>query len=253
MPKILIYDIETAHNLLAAFDLKTEYTPHTNILRERYIICAAWMWYGEKEVHTVSVLDDPSRFKKDQFDDYHVVKTLYEVMAEADAIVAHNGDKFDRKYIETRGLIHGLKALPPVTQIDTYKVAKQRFLFNSNRLDYLGKILGLGGKKSTPAGLWLDVLKGDKKAIEKMVDYNKRDVTLLRDVFIKLKPYMPNYLNRELFGKTGCPRCGSSKTQSRGYHRAISRVYRRFQCQSCGGWFRAATNDKSFKSTTRVL
>lgn len=230
-PKILIYDIETSHNIVAQFDPRDEYTPHTNILKERFIICAAWRWLGEKKVHTVEVGTD--------LDDKNVVKTLHGLLSEADVIVAHNGDSFDKKMIETRILFHGLPALPPVASIDTYKVAKARFRFNSNRLDYLGKFLGFGGKKSTPPGLWLDVLRGSKRAIKIMVDYNKRDVTLLQSVFMRLRPYIPNYLNRELFGGVGCPRCGSTKIQSRGVHRAISRVYRRWQCQSCAGWFKS--------------
>lgn len=237
-PKILIWDIETTHNVVASFDLRDEYTPHTNIIQERYVVCACWKFLGEKKVYSVSTLDDPKRYAKNPHDDYHVIKTLHEVLSESDVIVAHNGDAFDKKYLETRILFHGLPALPPITSIDTYKVAKSRFKFNSNRLDYLGKFLGFGGKKSTPPGLWLDVLKGDPKAIQTMVDYNKRDVTLLESIFLKLRPYIQNHISRELFGKVGCPRCGSHKIQSRGVHRAITKIYQRFQCQSCSGWFR---------------
>lgn len=252
-PRTLIYDIETTHNVVASFDLRDEYTPHTNIIQERYVVCAAWRWLGEPKVHTVSVLDNPKLYAKDPHNDLHVIQALHSVLSQADVIIAHNGDSFDQKYVETRILYHGLPALPPLTSIDTYKIAKQRFRFNSNRLDYLGKFLGLGGKKSTPPGLWLDVLKGDKKAIHTMVDYNKRDVTLLESVFLKLRPYVANHINRELFSRTGCPRCGSTKLQSRGFHRAISRVYRRFQCQSCFGWHRAVANEKSISPKTRVL
>lgn len=251
-PKVLIYDIETTHNIVASFDLRDEYTPHTNILQERYIVCASWMWLGEKKVHAVSVLDDPKRYAKNPHDDRHVVETLHRLMNEADVIVAHNGDQFDNKYVQTRCLFHGLPPTPPVTSIDTYKVAKARFKFNSNRLDYLGKFLGLGGKKSTPQGLWLEVLAGSKRAVKVMVDYNKRDVVVLKGVFEKLTPYMPNHINRELFGGTGCPRCGSTKVQRRGFHRAITKLYQRLQCQGCGGWFRLLKAEKG-SSTYRVL
>jgi hypothetical protein len=176
-------------------------------------------------------------------------------MEEADCIVAHNGDQFDVKFLNTRAIYHGLPALPPITSVDTYKVAKLKFRFNSNRLDYLGKLFGFGGKKHTPPGLWLDVLKGDKKAVKIMTDYNKRDVTLLESVFKKLIPYIPNYLNRELFGGTGCPRCGSKKIQSRGVQRAITRTYQRFQCQNakCMGWFRLVKANKDSNAKHRVL
>ena len=251
-PKILLYDIETTHNVVASFDLRDEYTPHTNIIQERYIVCAAWQWLGEAKIHAVSVLDDPKLYRKDPHNDRHVVETLHKLMSEADVIVAHNGDAFDRRYVETRILYHGLPALSPVASIDTYKVAKGRFRFNSNRLDYLGKFLGFGGKISTPPGLWLDVLKGDADAIRTMVRYNKRDVELLKNVFLKLRPYMANHINRELFGKVGCPRCGSHKIQSRGVHRAITKIYQRFQCQSCSGWFRKLRAEKG-TTANRVI
>lgn len=236
--KILLYDIETAHNIAAIFQLRDEYTPHTNILKERYIISASWRWFGEKKVHSVSVLDDPKRFASDPSDDKHVVETLANVMSEADVVVGHNSAMFDDKYVRTRMLFHGLKPVPPFTSIDTYKVARANFGFNSNRLDYISRYLNVGKKKDTPAGLWLDVLRGSKKAIKTMVEYNKHDVVILEGVFKKLIPYIPNYISRELFGGTGCPRCGSKSYQKRGLHRAITKIYQRYQCNGCGGWFR---------------
>ena len=239
-PKILIYDIETSLETVAVFGLKyNDFIAPENIITERHVVCVCWRWLGEKKVHSVSLLDDPKRFRKDPHDDHYVLETFHEVLSQADCIVAHNGDNFDYRYLKTRMLVHGLPTLPPITTIDTYKIAKQHLLFNSNRLDYLGKFLGFGGKKPTPKGLWLDVLRGDRKAIKTMVAYNKRDVTLLESVFLKLRPYIPNHLNRQLLGlNIGCPKCGSKHVQSRGVHKAISRTYNRFHCQKCGGWFR---------------
>lgn len=254
MPKILYYDIETSLQAVTVFDLKyNDFIPPDSIISERHLICASWKWDGEDKVHSVSLLDDPKRYAKDPHDDRHVVEVLHKVLSEADAVVGHNSESFDTKYVETRILYHGLAPLPPITSIDTYKVAKSRFKFNSNKLDYLGGYLKVGRKKPTTSGLWMRVFKGDKKAIKEMIDYNKQDVLLLERVFKKLRPFISNHINRELFGKTGCPRCGSTKVQSRGFHRAISRIYRRFQCQACSGWFRSVVNDKSVKTSVRVL
>lgn len=237
-PKILLWDIETSHNLVAAFRLFEDYTPPENIVQERFIICAAWKWLGDKKVSSVSVLDDPELFALNPYDDLHVLKTLHSVLSEADVIVAHNGDKYDIKFTEGRMLMQGLDPLPPLTKIDTLKVAKKRFLFNSNKLDYLGQILGVGRKKKTGNQLWLKVLQGDPQAIKKMVTYNEGDVTLLEKVFLKLRPYMSAHLSGESFGQVGCPRCASLKIQQRGVHRTLTRTFQRFQCQACGGWFR---------------
>ena len=239
--KVLFFDIETAQNLVAVFQLaNNDWIDPSSIVRERYVISISWMWEGEKTVHAVSVLDDPKRYAKDPCDDLHVIKTFHKVISEADIVVGHNSDSFDIKWIKTRALFHGLPALPPLTSIDTYKVAKSKFYFNSNKLDYLGGLLKVGRKKPTTTGLWMRVLQGDKKAIKEMVSYNKQDVLLLARVFYKLRPYMDDHISRELYGGVGCPRCGSSKIQSRGLHRAISRVYRRWQCQKCFGWFKTS-------------
>jgi DNA polymerase elongation subunit (family B) len=238
-PKILYFDIETSLQLVAVFQLgNNDWIDPSSLVTERYIICASWQWEGDKKVHAVSVLDNPSRYKKDPHDDYHVVEALHKVLGEADVIIGHNSDNFDTPYVNTRALYHGFPALPPIASVDTYKVAKAKFRLNSNKLDYIGQFLKVGKKKPTSPGLWMRVLNGDTKAIKEMIEYNKHDVTLLRDVFMKLKPYVPNHLSRELFGKEGCPRCGSTKVQYRGYHRAVTRIYRRLQCQKCFGWFR---------------
>jgi len=238
-PRVLLYDLETSLETVTVFSLKyNDFIPPESIITERHIISVSYKWLGENKVHAISVLDDPKRFAKDIHDDQYVVKEFYKVLCEADVIVAHNGDNFDNRYLRTRLLYHGLPPLPPITSIDTYKIAKSTLLFNSNKLDYIGNFLGVGRKKPTTSGLWMRAFNGDKRAIEEMVDYNKQDVRLLERVFLKLRPYMPNYVSRELFGGTGCPRCGSKHVQSRGYHRALTRTYQRFQCQKCYGWFR---------------
>lgn len=241
-PRILFWDIETTHNLAAVFSLFNQnYISHENVVQERYIVCAAWKWAGKRTVETVSVLDNAKRFRKDVHDDYHVVKALHSVLSQADVIVHHNGDAFDLKYLTARAIFHGLPKLPPIKTIDTKKIAKAKFYFNSNRLDYLGAFLKLGRKIETPRGLWLKVLNGDRKAITTMVRYNKGDVRLLEKIFNRFLPYIDKGLNRQFYvpGK-GCPRCGGpdDRIQSRGTYPAEALIFPRYQCQSCSGWLR---------------
>jgi hypothetical protein len=244
-PRILLWDIETSHNIVAAFRLWDRggmSIPHGNVIQERYIISASWKWLGDKKVHAVSTMDDPERFAKNPHDDYHVVKTLHEVLSEADVIVAHHGDAYDTKFFRGRSLVHGMPPIPPVQSIDTKKVASKHFLLNSNRLDYLGALLGVGRKIPTSNQWWLDILVGtDEKrraAITKMVRYNKQDVLLLEDVFLKLQPFMTGTVNWQMFDVDGpCPKCGAHEGfQSRGVHKSKTRTYRRFQCKARGCW-----------------
>lgn len=243
----MFWDLETTHNIAAVFNLfSKDYIPHGNILQERYIVCASWMFLGSDKIHSVSVLDDPKRFKKNPHDDYFVVDTVATTIAnEADVIVAHNGDQYDKKFLAGRMLLHKMKPLPPVTTIDTLKICKNNFLLNSNRLDYIaGKLLGEGKLKTDP-GLWLKVLAGEKKSIQDMVQYNRVDTKRLRDTFVDhLLPYIPN-LNQRLYGTEGCTKCGSTNVQRRGEHVALTRTYQRFQCQDCGGWYREGKPERS--------
>lgn len=216
-------------------------------------MCFAWQVLGEETVHATSTLDDPRRFARNPSDDRSVVTALHGILSTADIIVAHNGNQYDIKFAEARMLYHGLPPLPPILKIDTLKVARERFLFNANNLDYLGKFLGVGRKKPTMGGLWLKVLQGDRKAIQQMVVYNKQDVKLLGRVFAKLRPYTAAHPNLQLFkpDHRGCPRCGSVNVQRRGFHRALTQVYQKFVCLKCGGWYRTKKAERG--TTTRTL
>lgn len=252
-PRILLWDIETSHNIIAKFDLRDEWVQSQNILRERYIICAAWKWLGERRVETVSVLNDAKRFAAAPHDDAHVVETLRGVLAQSDVWVAHFGDSFDLPYLRGRLLHHRLPPLPPNPTIDTKKIAKKYFYLNAYNLDYLGTYLGVGRKVATTPGLWLDVLRGSQPAIRRMLRYNAQDVRLLERVFLALRPWIPEHINRQLFGLGGCPRCGSRRLTFQGFRVAQTRRYRRLQCQGCGGWMREVVSDRTMSATHMPL
>lgn len=239
MPKILIWDIETSPIVAAVWGLFNQNINFDSIIDDWYIICAAWKWHGDKEIDTISVLDCKTRFKKDHKDDYHVVKKLHKVLSEADVLVAHNGDKFDLKKFNARALFHGLKPIPHMQTIDTLKVARKHFKLTSNRLDYIGQHLGVGKKVDTPKGLWMDVVKGSREAVETMVNYNIGDITLLEDVYLKLRPFMTTHPNNNIYQWTateGCPNCGCFELVSQGHRFTRAGKFKRYQCKSCGAW-----------------
>ena len=111
-PRICLWDIETSHLEVLTFGLFKQNIPPANIRINRHLYCASYRWYGEKKTHTISILDDPKRFKKDHHDDYHVVKELRKVLLKAQAHVAHYGDGFDLPVFNERLIYHKLKPLP---------------------------------------------------------------------------------------------------------------------------------------------
>lgn len=218
--------------VVASWGLYGQDHNHDSIISDWFIISCAWQWYGEDSIQAISVS------AKDHTDDKRVVQRMHEVLSKADVLCGHNGDAFDLKKFNARAIFYGLEPIPPKPSIDTLKEARKHFKFSSNRLDYLGQYLGLGKKMDTPKGLWMDVLKGKSKAIKTMVEYNKKDVVLLRRVYEKLKPFMRNHPNRNLFSQEECcPTCSSENYQSRGYRLTRTTRRRQYQCQDCGSWF----------------
>ena len=248
-PRILCWDIETAHMELKGWGLWDKFTPIDNIVKDWYIICAAWKVLEDGIVHAVSIVDDPVRFKDNIRDDYYVVARLHAELETADAIIHHYGDAFDLKKFNARAIYHNLPPLPEIVQIDTVKMAKQKFAFSSNKLDYLGRYFGLGHKISTDNELWLRCERGERKAIKEMVTYNKQDVQLLEDVYLRMRPYAPApRLNFNIVDEDACPTCGEKTLQKRGFYRTITRIYQRYKCTSCGSWSRSVTSDKEIKA-----
>lgn len=235
-PRIIAWDVETAPNEVRAHSLFNDRgLPATSIRKEKYIICGSWQVLGEKSVGSVCV--SPSKPR----DDKKVVKELHRVLTSADAVIAHYGNWFDLPTFNTRAAYYGLRPVPPVVQFDTYKMAKARFKFNANRLDYLGHYLGLGRKISTNYALWDGCMDGDPKSLRDMVKYNAQDVRLLVAVFRRLYPYVRAQLDvGAAFGAANkwerCPHCGSPDMHLVGDQLLKTRFHLMYQCRPCGAW-----------------
>lgn len=181
--KVLIYDIETSPNIgwFWRAGYKQNIGPN-QIIKERAIICVSYKWLGEDEVYNLA-------WNKKQ-DDKFLIEQFIEVLNEADMIVAHNGDRFDIKWLRTRAFIHKIhmNMLPNYKQFDTLKVAKSKLYANSNRLDYIAKIAGYEGKTVTRPGLWNDVcILNDRDALVEMLEYCDEDVRQLEKVYNDIK------------------------------------------------------------------
>lgn len=234
-PLIITFDIETAPITAFTWDLYPKFLSIDNIVEDWFIISACWKVLGKPKVHSV-VIDTLK-------DDYNVCKTLRDALAQADAIVGHNSDKFDIKKLNARLIYHKIAPLPQIPQIDTCKEAKKVAYFTSNKLDYLGKHLLGSGKVHVDYSLWLRVMAGSKKALKEMVDYNKVDVVRDEELYLRLRPYMKNHPHIGVMQGTdrliSCPKCGSTDIKKNGIRISAAGVKKQeCQCQSCGGFHR---------------
>ena len=174
------------------------------------------------------------------------------LIEQADECVAHNGDGYDIKWIRTRCAFHGLYCPDKINSYDTLKKARKQFRLNSNKLDYIAKFFGVGEKMQTGGfDLWVDVMKKDKIAMKKMVEYCKKDVVILEKVFKKIYEYSEvNTHIGVVYGddKWTCPKCGSQRIRTNGTRILKSgNIRNRMRCKSCNaGWQVSNTVLRSF-------
>ena len=221
------FDIETSPNI--GFFWRPGYKlsiSHENILHERAVICIAWKDAGSKKVHSLT-------WDKEQ-NDRAMLEKFVSVMHGADELIGHNSDKFDTKWIRTRCIKHGIPMMPTFVSIDTLKMARQYFNFNSNTLKYITDYLGVGAKIKVEYDLWKAVVfRQDDKALRRMVRYCKRDVEILEKVFDKMNNYIPAKTHQ---GEPGtCPECRSKNitiNKTRISAAGMKRVC--YQCKDCG-------------------
>lgn len=234
-PKILIFDIETSPMKAYVWNRW-----HTNIYLEQTIsewFCIAWSakWLYSNEV--IGEVVTPIEALKE--DDSRIMKKLYELISQADIIVAHNGDKFDIPKINSRFISLGLPPYKPVFSIDTLKVAKKQFGFSSNKLDALAEYFGIPHKLETSFDLWKRCLNGDVKSLQYMLEYNKMDVKILEEVYLRLRPWIkghPNIANIYNEDELNCSACGSDKLEllpNQYYYTSVGQ-YQLYRCKECG-------------------
>jgi DNA polymerase III epsilon subunit-like protein len=239
--KRLFFDIETSPCLGWFWRPGYNQTVNPNqIIEYAKIICISYKWHGEDAVHSL-------KWDEKQ-DDRDMLSEFMDIMDSADESVAHNGDKFDEKWLRTRCIYHSISALPKYKTLDTLKKARQGFVFPSNRLDEIGKYLGVGRKIYTEPDLWKRVWQdNDRKALEDMVQYCNQDVILLEDVFNVMNPYISNNTNATALihkgKKFGCPECGSNNTEL--YKTATTSM------GTVQRWMKSSCCDKKYKITNK--
>lgn len=236
-PKVILLDIETSPITAATFSLWPDSINHTHILKDWWIITICWKELGKKTIESVSVLDNKRGFNQDFSDDRYVIETFAKVLRDCDVAIGHNLKKFDLKKFNTRLIWHGLEPVPKPHVIDTLTDWKKIGSATSNRLDYLGRYFELGGKKATSKDLWVRAgINGEPDAISEMVRYCKRDVKLLEEFYLLMRPYMQTHPHiGAMMGRDknrSCPNCGSSKLIVSKTRYSTSGM-KRVQCQ-CG-------------------
>lgn len=240
----LFFDIEVSPNIGMFWEAgyKKNISPES-IIKERAIICICYKFEDDEEVQWLT-------WDKKQ-NDKSMLTEFIKVANKADEIIGHNADKFDLAWIRTRCLYHGIPMFPKYVTVDTLKISRSMFKFNSNKLDYIAKFLNIGGKSHTEYSMWSDILlKNDRKQLDKMVDYCINDVVILENVYKAMANHIPAKTHfGMIFGssKADCPECGSDDLLKDGKtYLAGGGVRQRFQCKTCHKYF--THNEKNHKN-----
>ena len=203
------------------------------LISSGYVMCYSAKWL-DSPIYYYNSIDDTSPKR--------MLKGIWNLLNEADAVVTYNGERFDIPTLNKDFLEHGMPPPSPFRQIDLYKTVKSRFRFPSNKLEYVCRALGVGQKiKTIGYSLWKGCMAGDKDCWKMMQEYNINDVKILEEVYYKVLPWIKNHANFGLYqeDKMVCPNCGSNNHQKRGFAYTLTNKYQRMVCNDCHNWFRA--------------
>lgn len=230
--KALLIDIETSPILADVWGIWQQNVGINQIKVPGEVICFAAKWYGEKKTIFKSSFHDSKPV---------MISEMHRVLSEADAVITYNGINFDRKWMNTEFLLAGMTPPDPSKNIDLLRVVKQNFRFPSNKLQYVLSALDLGSKASTGGHeLWIRCMAGDPQAWATMKKYNIHDVVVMEPLYERLLPWISGHPNVALIDgiENGCPNCGSTDLERRGFTRTTVSTFQRFQCRKCGRWMR---------------
>lgn len=239
--KILILDIETAPNAGFVWGLWKQNVGLNQLISEWYILSWCAKWLGQNK----AVYMD-GRGQKDVSNDVHMLQELWYMLNNADIVVAHNAVRFDVKKINARFFAAGMNPPSPYKIVDTLLIAKAKFAFTSNKLEYLTKKFNkcytkLSHGKYPGQELWTQVMLDNLDAWHEMQEYNVYDVYALEELYIKLRTWDDRHPNVNVYvadETVRCVVCGSDDLSSRGYYHTNSGKYNRLRCNHCGKWNR---------------
>jgi len=183
---ILYIDIETSKSLYYNYGAKVPsgYLRSEDRVKDWFMISWAASYVGCDNVYSEIVSPTKAR----EWDDSEIVDRLHGIMQSAEIIAGHNVDGFDLKRVNTRFKRHGLPPIVGKRTIDTLKIARAKYAWESNRLGEICKWLGIDDKEQITNEDWLAVFTGNKATLDKIHHYNRGDVINGKKVLLEMLP-----------------------------------------------------------------
>jgi len=168
------------------FDLET-----TNLTADfSIILCACIKPFGRAPI--VFRADECNKnWKTHRMDDTIIVQKIAKELSKHAIVITHYGSKFDLPFLKAKMAKCCIPTLPPMFNIDTWRIAKNNFQIGSRRLANMSVYFELGKKSGVDGPLWLKAgMDGDKKAMDEIVEHNIQDVILLERLASLSFPYL---------------------------------------------------------------
>ena len=232
LPKILLFDIETQAPIFRSWNPYPKFIPHKMLVKDWCIICWSAKWLYEAEVHNDKMTPEESIVRNDE----RVVRSLWDMIDEADIIIAHNLKKFDKKKANSRFLFYKMNPPSHYNMVDTLEATKSQFGETYNGLDFLSSKFNGEGKLKTDIDLWIACDDGDGDAIDEMSSYCDKDVFILEDYYLTIRKWIKSHPNLSLYVdacEARCPNCGSANIVDGGDYVTPANRYPGFRCE-CG-------------------
>lgn len=234
--KVLLVDIETAPIEAYVWGLWDQNIGLNQVIQHSSILSWSAKWLGQKEVMYQDV-----RGQKNLRDDKRILKNLWNLLDEADIVLGQNSDRFDVPIINARFVLNGFKPYAKFQKIDTLKIAKRNFKFDSNKLEYTTGALCVENKKLSHGKfpgfqLWAECLKGNLEAFEEMEKYNKMDVISLEEYYNKIKAW-DHTINWNVYHDDEVNYCSCGSTTFKEvdkFHVTKTSKFQLYVCNSCG-------------------
>lgn len=244
-PKILLFDVETSPILARVWGLFDQNIALNQIEKDWCILSWAAKWLDDPES---KVMYADQRNARNVENDKAILKKIWKLLDEADIVITQNGKRFDSKKLNARFIMHGFQPPSSYKHIDTLIIAKKRFAFTSNKLEYMTdklctKYKKLVNRKYSGFSLWKECLIGNMDAWNEMQKYNTYDILSLEELYKKLQAW-DTPVNFNLYSddeNTAC-NCGSTELKRNGYSYTAIGKYQRFKCKNCGAETRSGKN-----------
>lgn len=252
LPKILILDLEMAPMRAYVWRRWKENISLDQTITDSFILCWSAKWLYDNNI--ISDFLTPKEIARE--DDSRITKHMWSLLNEADIVIAYNGKKADLPWLNSAFLRAGLPPTRPFFIVDPYEVIKKVFGFTSNKMDAIAGYLGIEHKLETSFELWKDCMEGSEDAMRYMVAYNKMDVKILEEIYLKMRPWIPRHPNvANILDEDVCPFCGSSNYEELigEYYFTTTGKYKLYRCLDCGAVFRSRFAEKRDNRINTVI